>query len=297
MYKISHYIKLLKFRLSSVVVFSAMAGYMLGIDQFNISDFLLVILGGFLVTGSANGFNQIIEKEYDKLMQRTCERPLPQAELSVTSAVFFSLAIGFIGLFLLNLINPETSYFGFISKSCFFGFISMLLYVLAYTPLKRFSTVSIFVGAIPGAIPFLLGWVAATDDFGLSAGMLFGIQFLWQFPHFISIAWVQDQEYKKAGFKMLFGGKKNKYPATISIITSIFLLMLSIIPFYWHQADFKLNSYITFIFVFLLGIWFTSKSFMLYKLQNDISAKRLMFSSFIYLPLLQIIYIIDKFVF
>jgi protoheme IX farnesyltransferase len=213
------------------------------------------------------------------------------------SAIFFSLVIGFIGLFLLNLINPATGYFGIISKSCFFGFISMLLYVLAYTPLKRFSTVSIFVGAIPGAIPFLLGWVAATDDFGLSAGMLFGIQFFWQFPHFISIAWVQDQEYKKAGFKMLFGGEKNKYPATISIITSISMLILSIIPFFWDQVDFKLNSYITFISVFLLGIWFTSKSFMLYKLQNDISAKRLMFSSFIYLPLLQIIYIIDKFIF
>ncbi len=294
MHKIPYYIKLLKFRLSSVVVFSAIAGYMLGFNQFNSIDFLFVVLGGFLITGSANALNQIFEKEHDKLMQRTFERPLPQGNLSVVSAVIFSLIIGFIGLYLLNLINPETSYFGLISKSCFFGFISVLLYVFAYTPLKRISTISIFVGAIPGAIPFLLGWVAATDDFGLSAGMLFGIQFFWQFPHFISIAWVQDQEYKKAGFKMLFGGNKNKHPAIISIITSLCMLTLSITPFFWSQVDFKLNSYVAFILVLLLGIWFTFKSFDLYKYQNDVSAKKLMFSSFIYLPLLQIIYVIDR---
>lgn len=297
MYLIKHYIKLLKFRLSVIVVFSAVAGYLLGVNDFNISDFLLVIFGGFLVTGSANGFNQVLEKDYDKLMERTSERPLPQKKISINNAVIFCFLIGALGLYLLNLINPGTSYFGVISKSCFFGLIAMLLYVLSYTPLKRLSTISIFVGAIPGAIPFLLGWVAATDDFGLAAGMLFGIQFFWQFPHFISIAWVQDEEYKKAGFKMLFGGKKNKYPAIISIFTSFFLIILSIIPFFWQHSELKLASPITFVVVLFLGIWFTAKSFRLYNHQDDQSAKKLMISSFIYLPVMQIIYVIDKFFF
>ena len=211
--------QLLKFKLSITVVFSAIIGYLLGFDQFNLQHFIYLIFGGFLVTGSANAFNQILEKEKDKLMQRTVVRPLPQANLSVLQAVIFAFIIGGIGLFLLNKINPQGSLYGVMSKSSFFGLISILLYVLSYTPLKRVSTISIFVGAIPGAIPFLLGYVAATDNFGLASGVLFAIQFFWQFPHFIAIAWVQHDDYKKAGFKMLFGGEKNKYPGLISIAT------------------------------------------------------------------------------
>ena len=165
----------------------------------------------------------------------------------------------------------------------------------SYTPLKRLSTISIFVGAIPGAIPFLLGWVAATDNFGLIAGTLFAIQFFWQFPHFISIAWVQDDQYKKAGFKMLFGGKKSTYPALISVITSLVMMIISIIPFFWKQIDLQL-SFEAFVIILIIGLWFTYKSVVLFKKLDDESARKLMLASFLYLPIMQVIYIIDKYI-
>ena len=288
--------QLLKFKLSITVVFSAMIGYLLGFDQFNLQHFTYLIFGGFLVTGSANAFNQILEKEKDKLMDRTAIRPLPQGNLTVVQAVIFAFIIGVVGLFLLNKINPQGSFYGVMSKSSFFGCISILLYVLSYTPLKRVSTISIFVGAIPGAIPFLLGYVAATDNFGLAAGILFAIQFFWQFPHFIAIAWVQHEDYKKAGFKMLFGGVKNKYPALISIGTSVFMMGISVTPFFFEISGLTLSIY-AFILVLLSGIWFTLKSVKLYQNIDDISARKLMLTSFAYLPLMQMVYVIDRFLF
>ena len=288
--------KLLKFKLSITVVFSAMIGYLLGFDEFNLQHFIYLILGGFLVTGSANAFNQVLEKEKDKLMARTKIRPLPQENLTIIQAVIFAFIIGITGLFLLNKINPQGTFYGIMSKSSFFGLISILLYVLSYTPLKRVSTISIFVGAIPGAIPFLLGYVAATDNFDLAAGILFAIQFFWQFPHFIAIAWVQHEDYIKAGFKMLFGGKKNKYPAMISIVTSVFMIGVSICPFFLDISGLGM-SISSFILVLLLGIWFTLKSVRLYQNTDDISARELMLSSFAYLPIMQIIFVLDRFLF
>jgi protoheme IX farnesyltransferase len=289
-----YYGQLLKFRLSITVVFSAMVGYLLGIENFVFNDFIFLIVGGFFVTGSANGFNQILEKDKDKLMERTANRPLPQGNLSVLQAVIFCSTMALLGLYLLNFIKPQGSFYGFMSKSSLFGLVSILLYVLSYTPLKRVSTISIFVGAIPGAIPFLLGWVAATDDFGLAAGTLFAIQFFWQFPHFIAIAWVLNDEYKKAGFKMLFGGEKNTYPAVISIFTSVCMTLISVVPFFWSYADLALSTY-AFILILILGVWFTYKSFDLYKETTDASARKLMLASFAYLPLMQIIYVLDNF--
>ncbi len=284
---------LLKFKLSITVVFSAMIGYLLGFDQFNLEHFIYLTFGGFLVTGSANTFNQILEIEKDKLMVRTAIRPLPKQNLTVLQAFVFAFIIGSIGLFLLNRINPQGSFYGFMSKSSFFGLISIFLYVFSYTPLKRVSTISIFVGAIPGAIPFLLGYVAATDDFGLAAGTLFAIQFLWQFPHFIAIAWVQHDDYKKAGFKMLFGGIKNKYPAIISVVTSLLMTIVSLVP-YFYIEDLNISIY-SFIAILILGIWFTLKSVKLYQNTDDISARKLMLSSFAYLPLMQLVFVIDRF--
>ena len=291
---LKYYGQLLKFRLSITVVFSAMVGYLLGIENFVFNEFIFLIVGGFFVTGSANGFNQILEKDKDKLMERTADRPLPQGNLSVFQAVIFSSTMALLGLYLLNCINPQGSFYGFMSKSSLFGLVSILLYVLSYTPLKRVSTISIFVGAIPGAIPFLLGWVAATDDFWLAAGTLFAIQFFWQFPHFIAIAWVLNDEYKKAGFKMLFGGEKNTYPAVISISTSLCMTLISVVPFFWSYTDLTLSIY-AFILILILGVWFTYKSYDLYKETTDESAKKLMLASFAYLPLMQIIYVLDKF--
>ena len=292
---LKYFVQLLKFKLSITVVFSAMVGYLLGFNEFNTIHFIYLTFGGILITGSANAFNQILEHKQDALMARTSFRPIPQGNLKTSQAFIFAFIIGVAGLFLLNNINPQGSFYGIMSKSSFFGLISIFLYVLSYTPLKRVSTISIFVGAIPGAIPFLLGYVAATDDFGLAAGILFAIQFLWQFPHFISIAWVQHHDYQRAGFKMLFGGKKNHYPAIISIITSILMTTASLLPFF-YISDLNLSCYSA-IVVSVLGIWFTLKSVALYQKKDDDSAKKLMLSSFAYLPIMQLVFVIDRFYF
>jgi len=280
--------------LSITVVFSATIGYLLGVDVFDITTFYLLIGGGFLVTGAANGFNQVIEREHDKFMERRAIRPLPLGNLSVTQALVFLILIGTLGIYTLNHINPQGSFFGLMSKSGAFGLLSMALYVLAYTPLKRISPFAITVGAVPGAIPFLLGFVAATDNFGIAAGTLFAIQFFWQYPHFIAIAWVQDTEYKKAGFKMMLGGEKGKYPAFIGVITAVFMTVISIAPFLWEIPLLSLSVYGA-VTVFLLGVWFTFKAIKLYQNCDDLTAKQLMLSSFAYLPLMQIVYMLDKF--
>ena len=275
-------------------MFSAIIGYLLGVDTFDIINFSLLVVGGFFVTGAANGFNQLIEREHDKFMERTAVRPLPMGNLSVNQAFVFSILLGSLGIFALNHINPPAIFFGLMSKSGAFGLLSMLLYVLVYTPLKRISPFAITVGAVPGAIPFLLGFVAATDNFGIAAGTLFAIQFFWQYPHFIAIAWVQDSEYKKAGFKMMFGGEKGKYPAFIGVITAILMTLISVIPFLVEIPLLSLSIYGA-VTVFLLGAWFTSKSLKLYQDCDDLTARTLMLSSFAYLPLMQIAYILDKF--
>ena len=293
---IKYYSQLLKLRLSTTVVISASAGYLIGVTNFQINEFLLLIAGGFLVTGSANGFNQILEKDYDGLMRRTEDRPLPKKQLNSKSAVLFSFLIGVIGLYLLSLIKPHGSFYGYLSKSSAFGLLSLMIYVLSYTPLKRMSTVSIFVGAIPGAIPVMLGWVAATNQFGLAVGILFAIQFLWQFPHFISIAWIRDEEYKKAGFKMMYGGKKGIYPAYISFVCAIFMTLVSILPFFIDLKILSLSIF-GFIIILSLGLWFVSNCYNLLIKLDNMSAKKLMMSSLIYLPLMQLVYVIDKWIF
>ena len=278
----------MKFRLSATVVFSAVIGYLLGAESISLFAISYLIIGGILVTGSANAFNQILEQKHDKLMERTAQRPLPLGNLSSPQSLVFATLIGGIGLLALYSVVPG----GF--KSCLFGVLSILLYVLVYTPLKRISPIAIFVGAFPGAIPILLGWVAATNDFSLVAGVLFAVQFCWQFPHFIAISWVQDAEYKKAGFKMMYGGKKGKYPALISIVASLFMTIISVIPFFWNYTDLTLSVYGA-SSVFVLGIWFTLKSVKLYNNTDDKSALKVMLSSFAYLPIMQIIYVLDKF--
>lgn len=275
------------------MVFSAIAGYLIGVVFFDFQEFILLVIGGFFVTGSANGFNQCLEQDYDSLMERTRLRPLPQKKISSINAVLFSFLIGVLGLYLLSLIKPHGSFYGFLSKSSAFGLLSLMIYVLSYTPLKRMSTASIFIGAIPGAIPVLLGWVAATDDFGLAVGILFAIQFLWQFPHFISISWIRDDEYKKAGFKMIYGGEKGVYPALLAFIISILMTIVSVLPFFLNIDGLNLSGF-SFILILLIGIWFTSNSYKLLRKVNDISAKKLMLSSLIYLPVMQLVYVLDK---
>ncbi len=275
----------MKFRLSATVVFSALIGYLLGTTTAQLDEVALLLLAGILVTGSANAFNQIVEREYDKLMKRTATRPLPAGNLSITNAIVFASAIGILGLYILQMINMQCS---------FFGLLSILLYVLVYTPLKRKSPISIFIGAFPGAIPILLGWVAATDDFGLAAGILFAIQFCWQFPHFIAISWVLDEEYKKAGFKMMIAGEKGKIPAFVAIISSLLMTLISVIPFLLQIHQLNLSVYGA-IMILVLGLLFTAKSFQLLQKQTEVIARKVLVNSYLYLPLMQLIYVLDKY--
>ena len=292
MQRIKYYLQLIKLRLSTTVVFSAIAGYLLGVESYTdiiYLEILFLALGGILVVGSANGLNQVLERHHDKLMQRTSGRPLPTRNLLVPEAVIFCLLIGVLGLAILyQEVNPYCSYY---------GFASIILYVFCYTPLKRISPISILVGAVPGAIPFLLGWVGShpsSSGFELASGILFAIQFFWQFPHFIAISWVQDEDYKKAGFKMMFGGKKGKTSVIISIISSIFLMLASISPYFIDDPRLAM-SFFGIIIILTLNVIFISYSIRLYVEQDDHSAKKLMIFSFIYLPLLQVSFIFDKY--
>ena len=276
-------VKLTKVRLTSSVVFSAIAGYFIAANQLNTLLLIYLVLGGFFVVAASNGFNQLIEKDYDKLMQRTADRPLPTKRMSSSEVFWISFLMALLGIFLLYKINFLTG---------FFGTLSIFLYVLIYTPLKRVSPISVFVGAFPGAIPFMLGWVAATNDFDIEPGILFAIQFIWQFPHFWAIAWVCNDDYKKAGFMML-PGKKDKSTAWKNVVYTFFLIPLSVLPVFGITGNLQL-SLIAAIFVLIAGIWFFSIALNLYKKLTDESAKKLMFASFIYLPSIQLIFVLDK---
>lgn len=283
MVSVTDVLQLSKVRLTITVVFSALAGYFIAFSAFDLLTFFYLVVGGFLVVAASNGFNQILEKEYDKLMDRTQNRPLPTGRMSVKEALWLSIGMALLGIFLLYRIN-------FLSG--FFGSLSIVLYVLVYTPLKRVSPISVFVGAFPGAIPFMLGWVAATNDFDVEPGILFAIQFIWQFPHFWAIAWVCDEDYKRAGFKML-PGEKDKGTAWKTVVYCLFLIPISILPVFGLTGSLQL-SLVGGLLVAIVGIWFAMKAIKLFKEVDDAAAKKLMFASFIYLPLIQLIYIIDK---
>lgn len=275
-------LSLSKPRLTLLVVFSSVIGYFMGAEAFNLGAFLWLILGGFLVTASANTFNQIIEQDYDKLMKRTANRPLPTNKVTFIEALSFGTITGAFGLFIL---------FFFINElSGWLGALSLFMYVLLYTPLKRRSPIGVFVGAFPGAIPPMLGWVAATNSFGLVPGLLFLIQFAWQFPHFWAIAWKLNEDYTTAGFKMLpLQEGLTKRNAAIILLYTVFILPTSFLLYY-----FKVCGFVYLIPTLLMGLYFTYTAYQLYQ---DLSAKKalqLMKASFMYLPIVQILMVIDK---
>jgi protoheme IX farnesyltransferase len=280
---ISDVIQLSKVRLTSSVVFSAIAGYLIAGGALNSMELFYLVVGGFLVVASSNGFNQLIEKDLDSLMKRTENRPLPTNRMNAKEALLISLFMGLVGVFLLFMIN---------FWSGILGAISVLLYVLAYTPLKRISSISVFVGAFPGAIPFMLGWVALSNSFEIEALILFAIQFIWQFPHFWAIAWSSNDDYLKAGFKML-PGPKNKSTALKALTYTLFLIPISILPVFGITGQLKI-SLVSALLCVVVGLWFFTKALVLFKTLDDADAKKLMISSFIYLPIIQIIYVIDK---
>uniref|UniRef100_UPI0040478D3F heme o synthase n=1 Tax=Flavobacterium sp. TaxID=239 RepID=UPI0040478D3F len=282
------FVEITKARLSISVVVSTIAGYLLGFNEeqpFQWLVLLLLIVGGYCMVGASNVFNQIIEIELDVKMDRTKNRPLPSGRITKQNAFILGSVLTILGLAILYNVNPKTA---------MFGAISIFMYVSLYTPLKTLTPISVFVGAFPGAIPFMLGWVAATGHFGIEAGTLFIIQFFWQFPHFWAIGWFLYDDYKKAGFFMLPTGERDKKTALQTILYTIWMIIASVIPAFGFTGKLFLSK-ISVALVVLLGLWMLFYAFKLYKEMDAKAARKLMIVSVSYISLLQIIYVIDKF--
>lgn len=270
------------------VVFSSIAGFLLGVADFaslNMGVLVKLIVGGYCMVGASNAFNQVIEKDLDALMDRTKNRPIPSGRMQPNVALLIAVLLSILGIVLLYTINP---------KSAMFGAISIFLYTSLYTPLKTVTSLSVFVGAFPGAIPFMLGWVAATNNFGIEAGTLFLIQFFWQFPHFWAIGWFLYEDYEKAGFFMLPTGKKDKGTALQVILYTLWLIVTSLLPVLGYTGQLYITP-IAAIVVFLLGLWMLFYAIRLYQLRTAKAARTLMLVSVSYITLLQLVYIFDKF--
>jgi heme o synthase len=281
-YKARAYFDLLKFRLSATVAFSAGFGYSLAVDKVSWLNLSMMLLASLTITGAANIINQLIEKDLDKLMKRTQERPLPSGRLTAQEAIVFGLILIVVGILIFT--------FFFNLRSCALAVLSLVLYGFVYTPLKRVGQIAVFVGALPGAFPPMIGWVAATNHFGLEPGILFAIQFFWQFPHFWAIAWVLDEDYKKAGFKLLPAkGQKDINTALQIMIYTLCLLPVGWLPYYLGMTG--INS--AFVAT-LCGVLFLAQTFHLMRKCTDRTALQLMFGSFAYLPVVQIAFLLDK---
>ena len=291
MNRFKSYISLFKFRLSLTVAFSASIGFILQEGNFSFLDFIFLIIGGSFLTFSANGFNQILEIKEDSLMKRTKARPLVINSINKKEAFWSSLIIFIVSVFLLFKIN----FLSFV-----FGLLAFLIYVFIYTPLKKKTPLSIVAGAVSGSLPFMLGWVARTGDFDVEPGFLFALQFLWQFPHFFSIASLYINDYKNAGFKMTFSHKGTNLNYILSCLFSFLLILLFIIPFFDKLGQIQI-SFMFSSFLLLLSIIYFYFSLMFYFHRNSSNktfvSKRLKYFSYLFLPLVQVILILDKIIF
>lgn len=283
---LSNFKAVTKMGLSLSVVFSSVAGYLLAAESIHLFTLFLLAIGGYFMVGASNVFNQIIERDLDALMDRTKNRPIPTGRMSVSYAFVLAVILTIAGLTTLYIINERTA---------MFGAISICLYTSAYTPLKTKTPLSVFVGAIPGAIPFMLGWVAATGKFGIEPGVLFMLQFFWQFPHFWAIGWFLHNDYQKAGFNMLPTGKRDKGTALQSIIYTAWTVLISIVPVFGFTGSLRL-SVLAAIIVFACGLLFLHYGFQLFKNQTEKAARQLMLASVFYITSIQIIYVLDKFI-
>jgi len=277
--------QLTKIRLSFSIVFSSIAGYFLGAEKINLLTLFLLSIGGYSMAGASSIFNQLIERGKDGLMNRTKNRPLPSNRMSNSTAIILGIIFSLLGTFFLYSINFETA---------FFSVISILIYACLYTPLKTVTPLSVFVGAFPGAIPFMLGWVAATGEFGIEPGILFMIQFFWQFPHFWAIGWMMDEDYKKAGFKMLPSGKRDNASAFQIVFYTLWTIIISLTPVTSYSGNLILSVPAA-LLIIILGFFFLLFSLKLMQKKDKLSAKKLVGFSIVYITFLQIIYVIDKF--
>ncbi len=283
---LSDFKEITKMRLAISVVFSSVAGYFLGADNIDFIVVTLLAIGGYLMVGASNAYNQIIEKNLDALMDRTKNRPLPAGRMTNTVAFTIASIFTVLGLVVLYVINPKTA---------MFGAISIFLYVSIYTPLKTKTPLSVFVGAFPGAIPFMLGWVAATGNFSIEPGTLFMIQFFWQFPHFWAIGWWLFDDYKKGGFFMLPTGKRDRGTAIQIILYTCWTVLVSLIPVFGVTGKLYLTP-VSGVIILILGLGMLYYAIRLFKEKTAEAAKKLMFASVSYITLLQIVYVLDKFI-
>lgn len=274
-----------KMRLSISVVFSSVAGYFLGTSEIDWIVVVMLAVGGYFMVGASNAFNQVMERDLDALMDRTKNRPVASGRMSIKTALSIAILFTILGLITLFYINPQTA---------MFGGISIFMYVFLYTPLKTKTPLSVFVGAFPGAIPYMLGWVAATNDFGIEPGTLFMIQFFWQFPHFWAIGWFLFDDYKKGGFFMLPTGKRDKGTAVQIILYTIWTILISIVPAFGVTGALYLSP-VAAVIVGGLGLFMLYWAIKLYQKRDAPTAKKLMLSSVTYITLLQIVFVVDKF--
>ena len=276
---------LIKYRLSLSVVLSSVCSYLIAFDIFSLITFSLLVIGGFFVVGASNGFNQVIERRRDALMIRTSSRPIPSGVMTVNKALVICVTLGILGLSMLYLINFRTA---------LFGLVSMIIYLGLYTPLKTLTPLSVFFGAIPGAIPFMLGWVAVTNKFSIETGILFMIQFFWQFPHFWAIGWMSHDDYKNAGFKMLPSGKRDNATAFQIVFYSIWMIIVSSLPYFNFTGKLSIGTY-SLILILISGLLMLYQALKLMSYKDKQNAIRLMYVSIFYLSFIQIIFVIDKF--
>ena len=276
------FFEITKFRLSLLVALSSVFGFFISTSKVDINEVFILLVGGYLISSSSVINNQILEKDLDKMMNRTNKRPIPTGRISIYKSVIMSIFSMIIGLFLIS--------FYLNIYAALLSFISLILYSFVYTPMKKFGPIAVFIGAIPGALPPLIGWVASTGQITLEAIIIFSIQFIWQFPHFWAIAWMYDDDYKKVGFKLLpNNGEKNLKTAVNIMIYTLFLIPLGLLP-----TIFGITGIISGTVAVFLAIIFLAQTFKLINDYSRESAVKVMFSSFIYLPIVQISYVLDK---
>ncbi len=276
---------LFKVRLGFFVVLSSVLGWFMGVENVDLGNLLLLIGGGYLLTGASNGFNQIIERNNDAIMARTRNRPLPTGRMTINHALMLSVGAGITGIYFLYLLN---------SSAAILGFISFVLYAFVYTPLKSRSSLCVFVGAIPGALPPMIGYVAATGAFGVEPGTLFAVQFMWQFPHFWAIAWLAHEDYSKVGYKMLpFNSGLTERSASLILLYTLFCIPTSLLPWALPNSSPMVGN-VALVVAIMAGLGFSWFAWRLSITLDRSDARKLMFASFIYLPLVQIIFVLDK---
>jgi protoheme IX farnesyltransferase len=281
--KLKDYMLLVKFNLSFMVVFSAVISYLLApkVTVYDWKAIMLLFVGGMLVTGSANALNQAMEKQTDALMKRTAGRPVASGRMTVAEAISFALICGLAGVMLLWHFNFLTA---------LLAVISLFFYAFIYTPLKKVSSVAVLAGAVPGAMPCLIGWVAGNDSLSAGGWILFALQFFWQFPHFWAIAWIAHKDYTAAGFKLLPSGDgQTKYSALQAVIYSLVLLPVGTLPYFDGMS-----GMVSLLIVVIANFFMITQCVRLYREMSIKAARRVMFSSYIYLPVVLLALLVDK---